>query len=78
MKLKIFCKVHFTVSRKGIKTHRQGGDAILEEINKSGKRFKIGVPSESQWKRVFRSLDKLSEVWRLFYSSFISHCTSIP
>lgn len=42
----------------------QGGDALLEEINKESKSLlKLsGIPSEKHWLRVFRNLDQLNEV----------------
>ena len=37
----------------------QGGDALLEEINKESKSFlkMAGVPSTEQWLHVFQNLD---------------------
>ena len=52
----------FAVSRTGRTAHYQGGDAVLEEINKAAKKGVIGVPSFNQWQRSFRNLDDLSEV----------------
>ena len=37
--------------------HYQGGDAIIEEINKEAKRDIVGIPNEMQWKKSFRNLD---------------------
>ena len=31
--------------------HYQSGDAIIEEINKEGKRDVVGVPTNKQWIR---------------------------
>jgi len=50
------------VSRTGHENHYQGGDAVLEEINKAAKRWSIGVPSFSQWQRNFRNLDDITKV----------------
>ena len=42
----------------------QGGDAILEEINKESKAWlkMSGIPTEEQWLQVFRNLDDLNKV----------------
>ena len=42
----------------------QGGDAMLEEINKETKSWlkMSGIPSEEQWLQVFRNLDDLNKV----------------
>ena len=42
----------------------QGGDALLEEINKESKSWlkMAGVPSDDQWLRIFRNLDELNKV----------------
>ena len=42
----------------------QGGDAMLEEINKETKSWlkMTGIPTEDQWLHVFRNLDDLSKV----------------
>lgn len=54
----------FTLSRIGNVGHYQGGDACLEEINKDAKAWikQIGVPSEKEWLKVFRNLDRMNEV----------------
>ena len=44
------------LSRTDRAGHYQSGDAIIEEINKEGKRDLVGVPSETQWK-------EHSEIW---------------
>ena len=44
------------LSTTGHAGHYQSGDAIIEEINKEGKRDLVGVPSETQWK-------EHSEIW---------------
>ena len=52
------------VPRIGHKGKCQSGDAMLKEVNKESKSWlKLSVvPSEEQWLRVFRNLDKLYEV----------------
>ena len=42
----------------------QGGDAILEEINKESKSWlkMAGEPAKDQWLHVFRNLDELEKV----------------
>ena len=42
----------------------QGGDTLLEEINKESKPWlkMAGIPSEELWLRVFRNLDELNKV----------------
>ena len=51
-----------SLSRTGRHGHYQSGDAMIEEINKQAKKWVIGVPTQSQWKRSFRNLDNLDEV----------------
>ena len=60
--------------------HYQGGDAILEEINKEAKQWMIGVPTKAQWERSFRNLDSISKVQYIyFYISFlITYISNIP
>lgn len=50
----------------------QGGDALLEELNKESKSWlkMAGIPSNDLWTRVFRNLDELTKV--LFFSSNIN------
>lgn len=56
-----------TLSRTQNTGHYQGGDACLEEINKAAKAWiNHGVPSNSNWIKVFRNLDKLNEVCKIF------------
>ena len=56
----------------GSKTMRlgkcQGGDALLEELNKESKSWlnKAGIPGKEQWLRVFRNLDNLNKVKFIF------------
>ena len=54
----------FTLSRIGNIFHYQGGDACLEEINKEAKAWikQVGVPSDNEWVKIFRNLDKMNEV----------------
>ena len=53
-----------TLSRVGNIGHFQGGDACLEEVNKEAKAWisPVGVPSDRDWIKVLRNLDKLNEV----------------
>ena len=61
-----------TVSRTAREGHYQGGDAVLEEINKEAKKWVIGVPSSRQWVRSFRNLDNLNQVKTIsFLNSFV-------
>ena len=53
-----FMHSNLLVSRSG----NQGGDAVLEEINKAGKKWSIGVSSYPQWRLSFRNLDDLTKV----------------
>ena len=47
------------LSKTGCTGHYQSEDAIIEEINKKGKRDLVGVPNETQWKRAFQNLDMI-------------------
>ena len=47
------------LSKTGCAGHYQSEDAIIEEINKKGKRDLVGVPNETQWKRAFQNLDTI-------------------
>ena len=51
-------------SRTGNKDKSQGGDALLEEVNKDSKSWMkmAGIPTEEHWLRVFRNLDSLNQV----------------
>ena len=42
----------------------QGGDALLEELNKNSKSWlkMAGIPTDEQWLRVFRNIDNLEAV----------------
>ena len=56
-----------TASRTGNVGHYQGGDAMLEEVNKESKSWIpcSGVPSDHHWSKVFRNLEKLNRVsWK--------------
>ena len=48
-----------TMSRTGQEGRYQSGDDELEEINKNWKKWTVGVPSQTQWKKLFRNLDKM-------------------
>ena len=65
-------KKYVSSSRTGKTGKCQGGDALLEEVNKESKSWLIlsGIPSEQHWLRVFRSLDKLNEVCMSYFSLF--------
>ena len=51
-------------SRNNNVGHYQGGDAMLEEINKEAKSWisPLGVPTNANWQKIFRTLDMLNEV----------------
>ena len=55
------------LSTTGHAGHYQSGDAIIEEINKEGKRDLVGVPNKTQRKRAFPNLDMMN---RVRYSTF--------
>ena len=62
-KVKDIIRFSFSTSRVGHEGRYQGGDACLEEINKNAKSWvSRGVPSNDEWIKIFRNLDKLSEV----------------
>ena len=67
--LKNLKKQFMSGSRTGNIDKSQGGDALLEEVNKDSKSWlkMAGIPSEKQWLRVFRNLDKLNELSLTFY-----------
>ena len=48
----------------------QGGDAMLEELNKESKSWltMAGIPGEEQWLRVFRNLDDLNKVNSIYFT----------
>jgi len=50
----------------------QGGDAMLEELNKESKSWlkMSGVPSNDRWLKVFRNIDELTQVIKIFETSF--------
>ena len=50
----------------------QGGDTLLEEINKESKPWlkMAGIPSEELWLRVFRNLDELNKVSLFFFYKY--------
>ena len=59
-----------TASRGNNIGHFQGGDALLEEINKEAKQWMIGVPTEAQWERSFRNLDSIFKVQHMYLYIF--------
>ncbi len=58
----------YTASRTAQEGCYQGGDACLEELNKDAKSWlkHTGVPNNSRWLRIFRSLDKLKKASFIF------------
>ena len=70
--LKNLKKQFMSGSRTGNIDKLQGGDALLEEVNKDSKSWlkMAGIPSEKQWLTVFRNLGKLNEAsMTLFFRS---------
>ena len=59
-----------TASRGSNIVHYQGGDALLEEINKEAKEWMTGAPTEAQWQRSFRNLDSISKVQHMYLYIF--------
>ena len=57
----------------------QGGDALLEKVNKDSKSWlkMAGIPSKKHWLRVFRNLHKLNEVSVTLYFMSIKIYISI-
>ncbi len=53
---------NITATRTSKKGHYQGGDALLEEVNKEAKEWVIGVPTAKQLLRSFRTMEKLTLV----------------
>eukprot|EP00111_Clytia_hemisphaerica_P014328 TCONS_00042193-protein len=68
-------KPAFCTSTTGNVDSCQGGDAVLEEINKKIKRWlsNVGVPSGTSWIETIRSLDNLEQLCGNFLSSFSHH-----
>ena len=67
-----FKKQFMSGSRTGNIDKSQGGDALLEDVNKDSKSWlkMAGIPSEKHWLRLFRNLDKLNEAsMTLFFRS---------
>ena len=56
--------VYVSGSRTGTSGKYQGGDALLEELNKESKSWlkMAGIPKEEKWLRVFRNIDNLNKV----------------
>ena len=67
-KLRVIMQKYISGSRTMTVEKCQGGDALLEEINKESKSWlkMAGIPSEELWLRVFRNLDELNKV-RFFH-----------
>lgn len=53
-----------SLSRNNNIGHYQGGEAMLEEINKEAKSWisPLGVPTNKDWLKVFRNSDKFNQV----------------
>ena len=51
--LKNVMESSFSASRTGNLGHFQSSDALIEEINKNGKKWALGVPTEQQWQKSF-------------------------
>ena len=51
-------------SKNGTFGKCQGGDAMLEELNKESKSWlkTSGIPTNEQWLQVFRNIDDLTQV----------------
>ena len=62
--LKNIMEQYISGNKSGKRDKCQGGDALLEEVNKESKAWlkMAGVHTEQQWIRVFRNLDNLSQV----------------
>ena len=60
--LRIIAENSISTSRVGNIGHYQSGDVLLEEINKSGTKWTMGVPMNSQWQKSFRNLNNLTKV----------------
>ena len=56
-------------SKNNIEGKCQGGDAMLEELNKDSKSWlkMAGVPSDDQWLNVFRNIDNLNKVCDFYF-----------
>ena len=67
--LRVIMEKYISGSRTMIVKKCQGGDALLEEINKESKSWlKIAeIPLEEHWLRVFWNLDELSKVRFFMY-----------
>ena len=60
--LRIIAENSISTSRVGNIGHYQSGNVLLEEINKSGKKWTMGVSTNSQWQKSFRNLNNLTKV----------------
>ena len=57
----------YTLSKTGHEGHYQGGHACLEEIYRDAKSWiTSGVPTQSDWLKIFRNLDNMNQVRCLF------------
>ena len=51
-----------STSRTSRAGHYQSGDALVEEVNKEGKRWIMSLPTMKQWTRSFRNLDRVNHI----------------
>ena len=67
--LRVITEKYISGSRTMTVKKCQGGDALLEEINKESKSWlkMAGIPSEELWLRIFRNLDELNKVRFFMY-----------
>jgi len=67
-------KKYISRSKNGTLGKCQGGDAMLEELNKQSKSWlkMSGIPSNNQWLEVFRNIDGLTEVDKVFFIRIIN------
>ena len=56
-----------TLSQTGNIGHYQGGDAMLEEINKEAKSWEslLRVPTDQEWQKASRNFDKLNDLRKI-------------
>ena len=67
--LRVIMEKYISGSRTMTVKKCQGGDALLENINKESKSClkMVGIPSEELWLRVFLNLDELKKVRFFMY-----------
>ena len=72
--LKDLLEKYVSGSKNGTWNKCQGGDAMLEELNKETKSWlkMSGVPTNEQWLTIFRNIDELTKViFFTFLKTFI-------